>query len=179
MLYTRNDSAFIRRGLFELLGTELITQLPLSPQITGNCSWANVEAAVLALFFLLQLAQTDMSPKAIKRAECTSFYLFNSWLEWDKENALNLFIEDFKTASKPRRISKAEVLASILFQYLDYHNRRDIKKAQKIIPLLLQPDVLFILKNYLEVFYREHKTPNGRKLVEILDDFGIDEELIQ
>src|SRR3990167_8771570 len=57
LIYQKQTSEFINETLDKLLGLEPLTELKVSAQISGNCSWANVEAAIPALFFLILTQQ--------------------------------------------------------------------------------------------------------------------------
>lgn len=51
LIYTKQSNNFINEELDEILGLEPLTELKVAAQISGNCSWANVEASIPALFF--------------------------------------------------------------------------------------------------------------------------------
>jgi hypothetical protein len=177
LMYKKQNKFFIQEGIKQKLELELITQIPLEPQTSGNCSWANIEAAIPTLFFFLFLDENKIDDKD-HLGECKqkAFNFYEQWLEWDKQNALHLFIEDFKTARKARKASKTATLAAILFQYCNYQKTEDMQKAKKILPMLTNPEFEYVIKSYVDVYIKKYKTPSGKKLTEILDDFGIDEE---
>ena len=56
--------AFLNEDLQTLLVLQPVTVIKVSAQISGNCSWANVEACILVLFFLMCTATPDISPLA-------------------------------------------------------------------------------------------------------------------
>ena len=53
LLYQKQDSIFINEEMPAILQLTVLTELTLESQISGNCSWANVEATIPALFFAL------------------------------------------------------------------------------------------------------------------------------
>ena len=52
LIYVKQSSEFINRDLDVILGLQPITEVKVDAQVSGNCSWANVEATIPALFFL-------------------------------------------------------------------------------------------------------------------------------
>ncbi len=54
LIYQKQTKNFVHREINNILGLEKLFTLPLSSQISGNCSWANVEA-VVPTAFLMQL----------------------------------------------------------------------------------------------------------------------------
>ena len=53
LIYVKQSDQFINEALDERLGLVPVTELKVEAQISGNCSWANVEAAIPALFYLI------------------------------------------------------------------------------------------------------------------------------
>ena len=53
LLYTKHSRDYITQKIDQELQLKPITQIPISPQHTGNCSWANIEASIPTLLFLL------------------------------------------------------------------------------------------------------------------------------
>ena len=52
---TNNPKVFVHKKINRILGLKSLIQLPLSSQISGNCSWANVEASMPSAYLLLIL----------------------------------------------------------------------------------------------------------------------------
>lgn len=124
LIYEHNTEQFIHHELREQLALAAFATLPTRSQISGNCSWANIEAGAISALFLLKHAATQINTElrsadkfkvtAIKRT-VMSFY--DAWVDWDKDRALNDCILEFMNASSAaRRTSKAVIMASILFQ---------------------------------------------------------------
>ena len=59
MIYEKQSSDYINVFLPELLNLHPITELKIAAQISGNCSWANVESCIPVLYFLLSSSQPD------------------------------------------------------------------------------------------------------------------------
>jgi hypothetical protein len=173
LIYTHQPKHFIESDMQALFDLTLIHKLPLPLQTTGNCSWANVEAAIPTLMFLL--LQED-SKESVEDCQQSALYFYEEWLEWEKNHALHQFVYHFDNLSKARKATKAALLASILFQKCDFKNDQDFKRAKKIVPILTNPEFEYIIKNYIDIFIAKHKTEKGKNLAEILENFGIDVE---
>lgn len=152
IIYKRQSSQFIRHDIYQILGLEPIAQLPLSSQITGNCSWSNVEAAIPALFFLIEGDQE----KAMQ--------FYKHWQEWDKDIALHECIQSFYYSTPVRKASKAALLGAILFQA-----ERDLERAKKIASILTLPEYDYVLKTYFNIYQTEDRTPEGWRLKQLLE----------
>jgi hypothetical protein len=175
LLYKRQGRQFIDVGLVGMLQLRPIGKLPLSLQITGNCSWANIEAVVPAVMFLLLLRdQRDENIISLEECKNKALYFFNQWLEWDKNRALYFCINTFNHSNPARKATKAAILAAILFQQCEYLRSEDRAKADKILPILTIPDYDYILKSYFQVFNPVHDNKEIKNLAEFLDEYGID-----
>jgi len=172
LLYRRQDPEFINSGLQEYLDLEPMWQMKLPPQISGNCSWANVEAAIPAIIFTLFL--DEQSGKKVKTCHDRAIQIYNEWINWDQERSLDSCIQSFHEALPIRQASIATLLAATLFQRLQYHNPQDRARAEKILPLITQPKYQYILKSYIKVFSRAKNNEMLRNLHEFLDDFGVE-----
>lgn len=177
LLYKRQSQFFIDEGLPKRLKLRPVMQLPLAVQLTGNCSWANVEAVVPAFMFLFLLENlsakngTDSYTKDYKKK---AFEIYEEWIKWDKNRALHFCIESFYQAkSRARKASKAATLAAILFQRCNYNDFRDRQKAEKILSILTQPDYVYILKSYVTVFSQDKENERFLNLASFLDDLGL------
>jgi hypothetical protein len=174
LIYKRQDERFITQGIKDYLGLVSVFQLPLKSQIIGNCSWANVEASVPTILFLLMLQNRqneDDQTIAICQQAALSFY--RQWQEWDKDRALEECIQSFTNASPARQASKASTLAAILFQCCYHLNLKDVERAEKMLPLLVLPEYTYILKAYLETYYKRNNTEAGKNLHHLLDICGV------
>ena len=157
MIYDSNSGSFINIGVLARLGLKLKDEIPTESQVTGNCSWANVEASVTCLLAMYLMEDvSDPVGRIVARETAMSFVA--AWREWDKSRSLQLIIENFRRANKQRKASKAAILGAVLFQRLDPGNRLDIKRAQQILPILRQPAYRFILSSYALV----HCQPGSR-----------------
>ncbi len=175
LIYKRQGKHFIDEGLIQMLQLKPIAQLPLSVQISGNCSWANIEAVIPTMMFIL-LLQNQRSRGVIEVEECKkkALHFYNQWLEWDKNRALYFGINSFYQSNPARKATKAAILAAILFQQCQYLRTEDRTKAEKILPILLIPEYRYILKSYYKVFEPVKDNEQIKNLNEFLDEYGVD-----
>jgi len=175
LLYKRQSDEMVTEGVKEYLGLRQLTLLPISLQISGNCSWANVEAAVPTMIFLLALFKNKTNNDAeVNHAKNIAMSFYQEWLEWDKRIALNNCIDGFNKLSKERQASKVAILNAILFQSCNPNNPKDREKIIKILPYVTNPEFSYVLKSYVQTYYQESGLPIGKKFINILDDFGVD-----
>jgi hypothetical protein len=175
LIYQRQEKQFIDEGLIQMLDLEPIGELPLPVQISGNCAWANVEAVVPTIMFILlseeQRAKSNVTIEEYKRR---AFYFYEEWLEWDKNRALYFCINSFYQSNPARKASKAATLAAILFQQCQYTKPTDREKSEKMLPILTNPEYSYILKSYFKVFWPIKNNLQIKNLAEFLDEYGID-----
>jgi hypothetical protein len=173
LIYTKQPPEFIQEGYKKILNAEQVIRLPLSSQITGNCSWSNVEAAIPAILFILMSQETDNTPENLRSNMNDALLFYKQWQIWDEDRALYDCLKSFEEASLARKASKASVLGAVLFQCCYYYKSKDIERAEKIMPILLVPEYRYILESYLEIYWRRTKTIPGQNLVHLLDACGV------
>jgi hypothetical protein len=171
LIYQKQTSEFINEDLDQLLGLEPITELKVNAQISGNCTWANVEAAIPAIFFLVMM-QMSHDTQATAYFKTLALNFFQRWREWNKDRALHLCIQSYEQGDPIRKASKAEILAAVLFQSCDYQNVSDTSRIETILNLLLKSPYEYILKDYLRVYYYENYTEEGKRFSELLKRYG-------
>ncbi len=160
VMYKRQTKNFVDVEAPQLLGLKRIGKLTIGSQISGNCSWANIESAVPVIWYLL--SREDLSAER----QALSFYY--QWLEWDKDRALQFCLQSFETASPARRASKAAVLAAILFQRCSANVAIDVERAMKIIKALKTPGYEYVLQSYIEIYCYQNPSPAGENLQRLL-----------
>jgi hypothetical protein len=126
------------------------------------------------MFLLMLTANKKDLANTWQDCETAALYFYEEWREWDKSTALYDCIESFNDASSPRQATKAALLGSILFQYCDYHNVKDLDKAEKILQILKRPQFRYVLENYVQTFCTDERLKEGKNFGNILDHFGID-----
>lgn len=177
LLYQRGKTKhFISVELKEMLGLKPVVTLPTKSQLAGNCSWANVEACVPTMMFML-LAQggLDSSSERSRTQEFKRWVMsfYGLWVEWEKDNALEECIKEFHMADRARKASKLDILGAIFAQRCDSHKPRELARAKKILPLLLTPDYQYILNSYLKVYSHRNSGPAGKKFMALLEACGV------
>lgn len=170
-LYKKQSRRFFHQLINQELGLLPVTQIPMSPQIAGNCSWANVQAVIPVSYALLALKDSGES----KTDE--ALHLHELFIEWDKDRAIDDCIQRFYLASPLRKASLCSMLAAVLFQACNYNDPHHITRAEKILTVLTLPDYYYILESYLQEFCVKRLTKRGNNLLKILDDCGVDPKI--
>lgn len=170
LIYKKQTSEFINQELDAILGLEPITELKIEAQISGNCSWANVEASIPALFFLV-LMETSHDSQAIAYYKTLALNYFQRWREWNKDRALHQCIQSYREGDAIRKACKAEILAAILFQRCDPGQSADRERIDLILSVLLKSPYEYILQNYLRIYYFENYTEEGKRFAELLKEY--------
>lgn len=178
LIYQRQSRAFLTQGLHRYLGLMTIANLPIQGQIIGNCSWANIEASILAILFLLSAvnAKGQLVPHAEQYQQQVAVF-FQDWRTWDRDRALEECIQGFYYSNKARGATKATILAAILFQKASYH-LNDLKQAEAMLKILTLADYKYLLKSYLKVYWQLTKTLQGKDFKNLLDVCGVSKEFL-
>ncbi len=166
LIYDKKEPGFIEQDLTEVLGLELVSRVLISPQMTGNCSWANVVACVPALYYLLTLKGAEPSP--IVDTEHESLRLYYAWRDWDRLRALHYFIQEFDGADRKRKASIASLLAAVMFQRFRHDDATIIPLAKRILAILRQDKYSYILQNYLNFYAVSRPSPAGENLTKLI-----------
>lgn len=172
LLYASLSRYFIEDELESYLGLTPLAQLPITGQVIGNCSWANMEASLPAYLWLLSYLQNTGDLEETQSEE--SLELFEFWRQWDQDRALEECIARFQHANAPRRASIVALLADILFQACREGTRLDITRAEKILPILLHPDYRYVLTTYIETYIDGLSDERGQAFHHLLDVCGVD-----
>jgi hypothetical protein len=172
LIYVKQDSDYVNRDIDRILGLQPITEVKVDAQISGNCSWANVEATIPALFFLvLMQLNPDKSTHAYYKTLATNY--FQRWREWNQDRALSYCVQSFEQGDTIRKACKAEILAAILFQRCDPTDLKDRGRIESILGLLLNSPYEYLLRNYVRVYYYESNTDEGKRFYHLLKEFGM------
>ncbi len=172
LLYDPHSEREMKVEIYQNLGLKPLIKLPIKHQITGNCSWANVESSVPTMLSILlfdKLAdKTKIEPLI---AEIMRFY--KTWLEWDKDRAIEDYILDFDKMSLQRQKSKASLLGAVLFQACSPNNPYDVNRAKKILTILSRKEFHYIIRIYINVFARgSQKTAVGKAFLQLIETCG-------
>lgn len=166
-LYKKQNRRFFHHQINQKLGLLPVAKMPISAQISGNCSWANIQAIVPVAYALQEL----QIKKVFNSNPALNFY--DAWIEWDKDRALDESIQRFYLASPERKASIAAMLGGVLFQTCDYDNPKHMERAEKILNILTLPEYYYILQSYLDEYCIKRLTKKGNNLLKILDDCGV------
>jgi len=177
LIYSRQSREFITQGMHRYLGLVALANLPIQGQIIGNCSWANIEASILAMLFVLSAVNSkgQLVFSSEKHHQQASLF-FHDWQSWDKDRALEECIQGFYYSNKARGATKATILAAILFQKTTY-NLNELKQAEAILKILTLTEYNYLLKSYLKVYWQLNKTAQGKDFINLLDACGVSQKL--
>lgn len=174
LIYKPQTIEFITSGIKRTLSLTTLLTLPLASQIIGNCSWANVEGAIPTMLFLLMLKEKRNPTRSdinVYKKSALSFY--KQWQGWDQDRALEECVHGFNHANAARKATRATILGAILFQQCNYHNPKDIERAEKMLPILMVPEYQYVLKSYVDVYWKNRKTRAGQNLIQVLEFCGV------
>jgi hypothetical protein len=170
-LFNRQPREYFHQKINTQLGLKPMYKLPLSSQITGNCSWANVQG-IIPVAYALQQLQTFGELNIDE-----SMMFFYTWSDWDQDRALDDCIQRFYLADPIRRVSLAGMLGAVLFQSCDAANSVHLQRAEKILHILTLPEYYYILKSYLKHYCEKRLTVRGNNLLKLLDDCGVNSKI--
>ena len=173
MIYVKQSRSFMDEGFKKLLRTEPVMRLPLSSQISGNCSWSNVEAAVPTILFLLMAQTVEKDSSEIRACINKAWSFYQQWVEWDQDREVDSCIQSFYAANPARKASKASVLGAVLFQRSNTIDQTSLARAEKILRVLTIPDYRYVLDSYVDVYWKKKRTRMGKNFVDLLDLCGV------
>ncbi|WP_395497186.1 Dot/Icm T4SS effector AnkH/LegA3 [Rickettsiella endosymbiont of Litargus connexus] len=178
LIYMRQSREFLTRGIHRHLGLVPIVNLPIQGQIIGNCSWANIEASIPAILFLLSAVTAEgQLVSCFEKNQQQALRFFQNWQTWDKDRALEECIQGFYYCNKARGATKATILAAILFQQ-STQDLHDLKQAEAMLKILTLAEYNYLLKSYLKVYWQLNKTAQGKNLIGLLDACGASREFL-
>jgi len=171
LLYEKHTDHFMKVVIPLLLGLQPYASLPIKHQITGNCSWANVEASVATMLYML--LHDQRKPHAPSQPLIDNIMdLYHTWLEWDKDRALEEWLEDFEKKPFQKQKAKAALLGAIFFQALTPNQPDDIVRAKKILAVLSKKEFHYIVRIYANIFIYGHKTSKGKASQQLIEACG-------
>ena len=174
LLYTPQPKEFVEQTYKDILSLVPIIKIPITSQKVGNCSWANVEAVVPTMLFLsIWGRQDEVNNEALQKILSEAIKFFKEWSEWDKDITLDDCIRSFHEADNDyRKATKIDLLAAILFHSCDYRDNKDLRRAEKILPMLTLPKFDYVLKSYLRVYFNQERNTEGNNLMHIIELCG-------
>jgi hypothetical protein len=171
LIYGNHPSEYINEDLHKILDLQPITELKVAAQISGNCSWANVEASIPVIFFLMFTNKADFQ-KNMSQYKALALSFFEQWREWNKDRALSFCIQSFKQTDSIRKACKAEILAAILFQSCAEDTSKNRERIQEILPILMNLMYEHILQNYVQSYCYEDQSDEGKQFLRMLKENG-------
>lgn len=171
LVFEKVSDEFVNQWLPDILALKPITELKVPAQISGNCSWANVEACIPTLHFLLSSSNPDFKDN-IPLYKSQALTYFKQWREWNRDRALHFCVNSLKSIDSIRRICKAEILAAILFQSCNNPDLAKHERVELILNILIQPEYEYILQNYIQSYCYEDHGEEGRNFLRLLREYG-------
>ena len=174
LLYEKKQSVFLEKELHRILNLRLLAQMMIEPQVSGNCSWANLEAVIPAALTLLR-EEWQTFEEGIVDYQHEAIQFYRIWREWNRRRALDFCVQEFSGATIKRKAFIIAMLANIVFQRLDARKRADVELAERLIPILQTPGFGYVLKSWRTYYYIQKKTTAGQNLQQLLRIAGVDE----
>ncbi|OGT26906.1 MAG: hypothetical protein A3I77_01970 [Gammaproteobacteria bacterium RIFCSPLOWO2_02_FULL_42_14] len=168
LIYVQQEMQLFHKILPANLGLQEIASMPLRAQIAGNCSWANIEACIPTLFYMLCVNNPGKTGECLVKDKMEAMRFFHDWERWDQDRSLHYFTHGIEKADKKRRACIAEMLCAVLFEACDANNLDDRERINKIVPVITTPDLHYIPESYLNPYYRENKTAAGENFRKML-----------
>lgn len=178
LMFNNKKDEYVNTEIKKILKLSPFTTLPARYQLSGNCSWANVEASVPAMMFLLMFRGDVNSRGEIAALKNSIMSYYDTWVEWDKDRVLDESIEDFYAANRPRQASIASILGAILLQRCRPTEPKEVQRARKIMDILTLPDFNFILKNYINIYCNKAAGTLGEDFTKLLNMVGLNFETL-
>lgn len=168
LIYVQQTMPVFHKMLPAHLGLQEVARLPLKAQVAGNCSWANIEACVPALFYMICMNDCGKTGVRLQKDKHEAMSLYQDWRLWDQQRALDYFIQNFSKATKQRQASIAELLCSVLFQSCSADRSVDRERIEKIVPLLKTEGLEHISQSYIEAYCNRKKTAAGENFKKMM-----------
>ncbi len=174
LMYNNKTDHYIHTDIKNILNLKPLATLPARYQLSGNCSWANVEASVPAMMFMLMLRGNGENRGEVAALSKSIMNFYDTWVEWDKDRMLMESIQAFHAANRKKRAAIASSLAAILFQRCKLSHKKQVERAKKILAVLALPEYSYILKSYIKVYYTKMAGPVGKNFIELLKHCGFE-----
>lgn len=170
LVFENQSVEAIHTALRKQLSLQEVDRLNIADQYIGNCSWANIEAAlpVIKLMLSFNQRQSDSEREALHN-DCLE--LFHRWQNWNKKRHLISFIREYKSASAKRKACMAALFAGIIFQRCDAKNDDDFALASQMLPILLKKEYNYLIESYKTFYVYQNPTEAGANFLEIIDRY--------
>lgn len=168
LIYTQQMMQVFHKALHANLGLQEIGSMPLHAQIAGNCSWANIEACIPTLFYMLCMNDPSKSGAQLDKDKAEAMHFFHDWEKWDQDRTLDYFIQNFHRADKQRRAAIAEILCAVLFESCSVDNPDDRARIEKIVPIIKSKGLEYIPQSYIKAYSLDQQTNAGENFQKML-----------
>src|SRR3990167_6352957 len=168
LIYVRQNMNLFRKMLSVNLKLQEIATIPLSAQIAGNCSWANIEACIPTLFYMTCMNDPGKTGERLMKDKQLSMEFYHDWEKWDQDRSIDYFIQNFGSSDLKRKATIAEILCAVLFQACSAENKNDIERIKKIVPIIKTPGLEYITDSYIATYIRHDKTQLGENFKKVL-----------
>ena len=153
LIYQQHTEHFIHHELNRLLGLEEIDSLAIPLQISGNCAWANIEAAIPATFYLLFLNDPNPTPKQVAKKLALDFYY--AWRNWDQDRSVEFLKQAFARGDATQRAAWASAAGAVFFQSSAYQDSNSVARAEKLLPIIKQTEFRYIYEAYIHTYFSD------------------------
>ena len=168
LMYVRQLMAVFHKALPANLGLQAVATMPLGAQVAGNCSWANIEACLPTLFYMLSMNVPNQSGDRLLKDKQEAMTLYEDWQAWDQERSLDYFIQNFHQADKQRQAMIVEILCAVLFQSCLATRAEDEGRIKKIVPIVQAEGFEYIPQSYIKAYSLDQKTLAGENFQKML-----------
>ena len=165
LLYEKKPLDYIYKRLPQILKLEEVSRMMIEPQMSGNCSWANIEACLPIVLKLVK--DSDNLPSVIDYDD-TCVQVFRHWRKWDQERALHFFLSDFESAPIGRQAMIAALSAAIVFQRCDVRRKADVRLAMRLSDTFNRPEFQYLIESYRATYLHRENTAAGQNFENIL-----------
>lgn len=170
LVFERQSVKTIHNALKKRLALQEIDSLAITDQQMGNCSWANIEAAVPVIKLMMNYdARNNEEQKQLLHTDCLE--LLQRWQQWGRERTLNSVIREFKSASAARRACMAALFAGIIFQRCHADRDQDFELASRMLPYLLKKEYSYIIDSYKQFYVYNQPTEAGANFLEMIERY--------
>ena len=172
LIYERHSDSFIKSKVRHYLQLLPIGNIPTKSQIAGNCSWANVEAAVPTAMFMMMIYRENLDAP-IAKVQKVAMSVYHSWISWHRDFFIDTLIEEYWRVNAARKASKTAIMAAILFQSCNVDNIEDVKRAKKLIKILKRKPYDYVLASYIKNFCHPQARKYGKDFTQLLKKLGV------
>ncbi len=170
LMYEKMSFDAVNVGLPQWLELAPLAEIPVAAQISGNCSWANVEACIPAMLFLF-LTDAGHQTEAARKQAIQYFY---QWREWNRDRTLQFALQRFRSVNAVRKACLAESLAAILFQCCSNGGTRETERAEKNSGGIVEFKLCLCVQELCACLCLRRHGEEGKRFFSLLQRYGFD-----